>query len=130
MTKIIIACFLFISFVVYSGFIYTRGTANNIKLSEPEQKMIALGKQIYQQYNCQACHQIYGLGGYLGPDLTTAWSDPKRGKYLIKAMLISGGNRMPAFQFNNEQTEAIIAYLKYVDTTATSLKPRIRQELH
>ncbi len=91
-----------------------------------EQKLAEMGKQIYQQYNCQACHQLYGLGGYLGPDLTPAYSDPHRGKMLIKAMLVSGGIRMPAFQFNDEQIEAITAYLKYVDTTATPIKPGIR----
>jgi nitric oxide reductase subunit C len=126
MTKIIIACLLFVAFVVYSGFVYTSGTANDIRMNGREQKLAEMGKQIYQQYNCQACHQLYGLGGYLGPDLTTAYSDPHRGKMLIKAMLASGGLRMPAFQFNEEQIEAITAYLKYVDTTATPIKPGIR----
>ena len=130
MIKIIIACLLFLFFIVYSGFIYTRGTASDIIIPASEQKLADEGKLIYQQYNCQSCHQVYGLGGYLGPDLTTAWSDPHRGEMLIKAMLVSGGNSMPAFGFNDEQIRALTAYLKYVDTTATSLKPRIRQELH
>jgi len=126
MTKIIIACLLFVAFVIYSGFIYTSGTANNIRMTGREKKLAEMGKQIYQQYNCQACHQLYGLGGYLGPDLTTAYSNPHRGKMLIKAMLVSGGARMPVFHFNDEQIEAITAYLKYVDTTATPIKPGIR----
>lgn len=126
MTKIIIACLLFATFIIYSGFIYTRGTASDINISTSAQILVGEGKQIYQQYNCQSCHQIYGLGGYLGPDLTTAWSDPHRGKILIKAMLVSGGNRMPAFQFKEEQIEALMAYLKYVDTTATPIKSGVR----
>jgi nitric oxide reductase subunit C len=126
MTKIIIACILFATFIIYSGFIYTRGTASNIIVPASTHLLVSEGKQIYQQYNCQSCHQIFGLGGYLGPDLTTAWSDPHRGKILIKAMLVSGGNRMPAFQFKEEQIEALMAYLKYVDTTATPIKPGIR----
>lgn len=126
MTKIIIACLLFVSFIIYSGFIYTSGTASEIIIPSSGQKLAKEGKNIYQQYNCQSCHQIYGLGGYLGPDLTTAWSDPHRGKMLIKAMLVSGGNRMPAFQFKEEQIEALMAYLKYVDTTATPIKSGVR----
>jgi nitric oxide reductase subunit C len=126
MTKIIIACLLFVSFIIYSGFIYTSGTASEIIIPSSGQKLANEGKNIYQQYNCQSCHQIYGLGGYLGPDLTTAWSDPHRGKMLIKAMLVSGGNRMPAFQFKEEQIEALMAYLKYVDTTATPIKSGVR----
>ncbi len=38
----------------------------------------AAGKLLYQKYNCQACHQIYGLGGYMGPDLTNVYSAPRQ----------------------------------------------------
>ena len=38
------------------------------------------GKVLYQKYNCTACHQIYGLGGFLGPDLTIVVSQQGKGE--------------------------------------------------
>ncbi|HEU0111089.1 MAG TPA: cytochrome c [Flavisolibacter sp.] len=113
---------LVVLFVVYSAVVYTTGTESGIRLTTAEQQLINKGKSLYQAKNCQACHQLYGLGGYLGPDLTTAFSDKHRGPGLIRALLRSGGNLMPDFKFSNQQIDELIAYLKYVDTTATPIK--------
>ena len=111
-------------FVAYSLVIYTKATQSDPILPTAEQKIVSKGKAIYQQYNCQSCHQVYGLGGYLGPDLTNAWSDPARGENAIRALLRSGGNRMPNFHFDQQQIESLIAYLKYID--ATTAKDRAK----
>lgn len=111
----------------YSFLVYTHGTQSKLSFAPAEQKKINEGKKLYQQNNCQACHQVYGLGGYLGPDLTTAYSDKNRGEKFMRALLSSGGNRMPDFHFNTQEIDALIAYLKYVDTTATPIKPTNRQ---
>ena len=107
MIKVITLLILLISFVIYSFIIYTKGTETNVVLSENELSLVKQGKQIYQQYNCMSCHQIYGLGGYLGPELTTAWSDKHRGEEFIKAFLKSGGRRMPDFKFEPHQIDAL-----------------------
>jgi nitric oxide reductase subunit C len=107
-------------FCAYSVVIYTTATTNKIDLPAAEMKMVAEGKSIYQEYNCQACHQLFGLGGYLGPDLTNAWSDPGRGKIMMIALLQSGGNRMPDFHFNQKQIASLVTYLKYIDATSTA----------
>ena len=122
MIKVITLLILLISFVIYSFIIYTKGTESDVVLSENELSLVKQGKQIYQQYNCMSCHQIYGLGGYLGPELTTAWSDKHRGEEFIKAFLKSGGRRMPDFKFEPHQIDALTSYLKYVDSTATPIK--------
>ena len=122
MAKIATASILILLYAGYSLLIYTKGTREDLSFSENEKTVIAKGKALYQQHNCQSCHQLYGLGGYLGPDLTTTWSDKKRGEAYMRAMLQSGGNRMPRFQFSKEQTDQLIAYLKYVDSTATPLR--------
>ena len=122
MAKIAIAITLVLLYAGYSLLIYTKGTQENIMLSKTELPTVSKGKQLYQQYHCQSCHHLYGLGGYLGPDLTTAYSDAGRGKNYIKAMLRSGGNRMPDFHFSGEEIEHLTAYLKYVDSTASSLR--------
>ena len=122
MAKIAVAMILVLLYAGYSLLIYTKGTQENIVLSKPELIAVSKGKELYQQYNCQSCHQLYGLGGYLGPDLTTAYSDAGRGKNYIKAMLRSGGSRMPDFHFSGQEIEHLTAYLKYVDSTASSFR--------
>lgn len=119
MIRVTIFCLLIIFFFGYTFLVYTKGTEISLSVAKIEQQEIGYGKQLFQQYNCQACHQIYGLGGYLGPELTRAYSDNNRGGQYMKAILATGGSRMPDFHFNTKQIEALIAYLKYVDATAT-----------
>jgi nitric oxide reductase subunit C len=121
MNRVTIAAVLFVLFVGYSFFVYTKGTESSL-LKEADARLIGEGKQIFQQHNCNACHQIYGLGGYLGTDLTTAYSDAKRGEAYMRAILRTGGSRMPDFHFSAQHINAIIAYLKYVDSSAHSIK--------
>ena len=117
MARFYVFIILIALFAGYSVVVYTTATQSDRILSPTEQKLVSQGKSIYQQYNCQSCHQVYGLGGYLGPDLTNAWSDPARGENTIRAFLQSGGSRMPNFHFNRQQIESLIAYLKYIDGT-------------
>ena len=117
---------LFVMYALYSFIVYTGGTRDKISLSAQERGAISKGKDLYRKYNCQSCHQLYGLGGYLGPELTTAFSDKTRGEQFLKAMLQSGGSRMPDFHFSKEEIASLIAYLKYVDSTATPLKTASR----
>ena len=124
MVKIVIFSSLFGIYLLYSFIVYTKGTKNNIVVSAEEQLKIDKGKQLFQQYNCTSCHQLYGLGGYLGPELTTAWSDPNRGELYMKAFLKAGGLRMPNFHFEDNEIEAIISYLQYIDSTAITYKIR------
>lgn len=122
MSKLIIFACLFVLYSLYSILIYTKGTDNAVVLTTADQIKISKGKELFQQHNCIACHQLYGLGGYLGPELTTAYSDKNRGELYMKAFLKAGGQRMPNFHFKDEEVDAIISYLKYVDTTAVTYK--------
>lgn len=122
MYKIVIAISLFVAYILYSAIVYSKGTEISASVVSPQQESIVRGKQLYQQHNCTSCHQLYGLGGYLGPELTTAYSDPQRGELYMKAFLQNGGRRMPNFHFTKPEVEAIVNYLKYVDETAISYK--------
>lgn len=122
MYRIIIFLCLFFTYVVYSVVVYSKGTENTVSFSPGESVKITYGKQLFQQYNCISCHQLYGLGGYLGPELTTAYSDPNRGELFMRAFLQAGGQRMPNFRFNKNEINSIISYLKYVDETAITYK--------
>jgi nitric oxide reductase subunit C len=119
MTKIAIFVLLFVSYTMYSFIVYTKGTETQTSITAVEMQNIRKGKQLFQQYNCIACHQLYGLGGYLGPDLTTAWSDKNRGEAYIRAMLMSGGARMPKYELSGDDVNALTAYLKFADRSFT-----------
>ena len=107
--SVLIAIFSFYNFAIYTS----KDTKQPIKLSS---KAIH-GQQLWQNNSCWSCHQIYGLGGYLGPDLTNIFSTPNKGPLYIKAFLNSGVKAMPRFNFSEEEKEAIVAYLQQIDST-------------
>ncbi len=120
MKKLLIFITLFVIFILYSAIVYTSGTqgvAANEKATE--------GKLIFQKYNCTACHQLYGLGGYLGTDLTSLISQHGKGELYAKAILKTGTPRMPDFHLKDEEIDALIEFLKYVDTTTITYKNKI-----
>ena len=79
------------------------------------------GKLLWQINNCQSCHQLYGLGGYMGPDLTLVTTTKRGGEKYTRGMLLNGGARMPNFHFTGGEADAIIAYLSYVGNTAITI---------
>jgi nitric oxide reductase subunit C len=108
---ILCAMFLTYSFTIYLAPInrndYTR--FNKINASD--------GRLVWQKYNCQSCHQLYGLGGYLGPDLTNIISQPNKGENLVRAMLKVGTKQMPAFDLSRNETNLLIEFLKSADVS-------------
>jgi nitric oxide reductase subunit C len=101
-------------FSIYNIFVYT---SENIQTPIELSPEASFGLQIWQENNCWSCHQVYGLGGYLGPDLTNIYSHPDKGESYIKSFLNMGVLSMPKFDFNEEELNAIVAYLKHIDST-------------
>ena len=66
--------------------------------------------------------QIYGLGGYLGPELTTVISQKNKGESYARSFIKSGTQKMPDFHLNDLEVNALVEYLKYVDETAITYK--------
>ncbi len=105
---------LVVMVIIYNITIYTQGTSNNT----PKMSAQAIsGEKIYQDNNCTSCHQFYGLGGYLGPDLTNVISNPIKGPAYVKAFLNSGVKSMPKFNFTEEEKDALVQFLTEVDST-------------
>jgi len=107
--KILITIFCSYNYLIYSS----KEKKNPVKLS----LQALYGQKLWQNNNCWSCHQIYGLGGYLGPDLTNTYSNRNKGENYIKAFLNSGIKSMPKFKFSEDEKDAIVAYLKLVDST-------------
>ncbi len=102
---------------IFTVWVYTRGTSSKhhtLIMNDIEFK----GRKIWNQKNCISCHQIYGLGGYLGPDLTNIVS--KKGIDYTSAILKYGTGKMPYFNFSNEELKYLISYLKYIDKTGSA----------
>src|ERR1035437_6812018 len=118
-TRRIIFWVLIVLFFIHSSLVFTIGTnedsGKNLMTEEAQN-----GKLLFQKYNCTACHQLYGLGGYMGPDLTNMMSAPGKGEIFAHALLQAGTQRMPNFQMTEEEIKSLVAYLKYVDKTGVS----------
>ncbi len=99
---VLVACF-----AVQTGLVYSddRGT--------PLSDQAVRGRQIFHDNACQVCHQLYGQGGFLGPDLTNAASrvDQER----LVSLLTIGSGQMPAFQLDEAQIWDMRAFLQEID---------------
>ena len=101
-------------FTLYNFNIYTsKDNYTTIRLTEKAIK----GENIWLQNNCNSCHQIYGLGGYLGPDITNVYSREGKGEKYIKTIVNSGIKSMPKFDFNEEEKDLLVQFFKEVDQT-------------
>jgi nitric oxide reductase subunit C len=107
---------MLVAFVAYSYAVYTSRAPGDITGNA----MAIRGKGAFQKYNCIACHQLYGLGGYMGPDLTNVLSEAGKGEAYAAAFLKSGTRRMPNFNLSDEEIACLLAYLRAVDATGVS----------
>lgn len=119
MSKVIAISILLLLFIAYSYWVYTPGTESAVQMTENAIN----GKAIWHRKNCQNCHQVFGLGGYMGPDLTTITKDKNRGPLYAKGMLLSGGTVMPNFHFSEKEADELVAYLDYISNTVNQSKP-------
>lgn len=105
---------LVIVYAFYNREIYTeKSNFGNIKLSHQALE----GEKLWLENNCNSCHQLYGLGGYLGPDLTNVSSHPNKSAEYLKVMMISGVKSMPKFNFSEDEQNYLVQFLKEVDNT-------------
>lgn len=75
------------------------------------------GKRSWHARNCVACHQIYGLGGYLGPDLTDAVE--RLGEPSVAWVLRNGRGGMPRLGLPETEIADLVVYLREVAGTGT-----------
>lgn len=99
---VLVACF-----AVQTGLVYS--DEKNTPLSESGVR----GRQIFHESACQVCHQIYGQGGFLGPDLTNAASRVDQTR--LVSLLTVGSGQMPAYDFDEAQISDVRAFLEEID---------------
>ena len=79
------------------------------------------GRGLWQAHNCQACHQLFGLGGFMGPDLTNIVR--VRDDSRLRTFIRYGTGRMPAHALADSAITDLLAYLRWVDRHGTSQVP-------
>jgi nitric oxide reductase subunit C len=99
-------------FCIYSIYVWTAGT--EAPQSSVASEQVQRGQHLYQARNCVACHQIYGLGGYMGPDLTNVVST--KGEAYSRVFIANGTVAMPNFGFDQKQVDDLLSFLAFVDT--------------
>jgi nitric oxide reductase subunit C len=107
------------AYCCYSCLVYAYSARN---VNPPDAAAVA-GFDTWQQKNCHACHQLYGLGGYMGPDLTNIMSDKSKGALYTAAFIKAGSARMPNFNFTDTEVNNLVAFLTWVDKSGQSRVP-------
>ncbi len=103
-------------FVLQSGLTYTVST----EASSPAAELNASaqrGEALYREFNCTACHQFYGLGGHMGPDLTNVAIAQGKGPEYARAFILHGSGRMPMLGVSTDQADDLVAFLEAVAAT-------------
>lgn len=85
------------------------------------------GKKIYQKHNCQACHQIFGFGGFLGPDLTNRVN--RIPPEALQKILHAGNGAMPVFLLNEIETKNLHTYFEEINALGGSIAKTKSQKL-
>lgn len=95
------------TFVIQTGLVYSDDV--DLRLSDEAVQ----GRKLFHDGSCQVCHQLWGQGGFLGPDLTNAASrvDPTR----LASLMTVGSGQMPAFEYTEEQIAHLRAFLEEID---------------
>lgn len=75
------------------------------------------GRRIWHTHNCQSCHQLYGFGGFLGPDLTNAATRITDER--LHSILSVGAGAMPAYHLALDERAALGAFFEAMARTGT-----------
>lgn len=113
--------FLVVLFIGYTVMVYGWGDGARAENELPFTEEVAAGATLWRRHNCQGCHQLYGLGGYLGPDLTNVART--KGPAYMQAFIKNGSTRMPNFQLSDAAVSQLTEYLIWVDASGLSLPP-------
>ena len=106
-SKKVMLSVLVVCFAIQTGLVYSDNV--NLTLSGDGVK----GRKLFHNGSCQVCHQLWGQGGFLGPDLTNAAS--RLDETRLASLMTVGSGQMPAFNYSPEQIAHLRAFLQEID---------------
>ncbi|WP_371371899.1 cytochrome c [Sporomusa aerivorans] len=111
---------LFVTISLFALLVYH--SILNISSLRPIPSDAIPGKTAFQKQACIECHTVFGNGGYLGGDLTKIYE--KKGaaalkEYLVHPPILTGAKQRRHVEVNAEEAEAIVAYLRFLNTIDT-----------
>ena len=89
------------------------------------------GKHIWEENSCINCHSLLGEGAYFAPELGNVWqrfggeSSPEGARNALKAWIriqptgAPGRRQMPAYDFTEEELDALIDFLEWTSRIDT-----------
>lgn len=108
--KALLLAGLALCYVIQTGLVYS---------DEPGRTQLSpraeAGRRIFHERGCVNCHQLYGFGGFLGPDLTNAAERVTATR--LQTLLTEGSSPMPAFHMKAEEIAAVRAFLEAMNAT-------------
>ena len=106
--------FLVAVFAAQTWVVYSDPTGTEHRLSPRALE----GQSLWRAHNCQSCHQLYGFGGFLGPDLTNSIGQlsPER----LESVLTIGAGQMPAFHFDEQERADLSTFLREMHATGVA----------
>lgn len=99
--------------VLVAGFGIQAALVYGDRRQEPLSESARSGRALYHARACQVCHQIYGQGGFLGPDLTNAASRVDQTR--LRSLLTVGSGQMPALGMSAVEIADLTAFLHEID---------------
>ncbi|HWR42954.1 c-type cytochrome [Sporomusa sp.] len=123
---------LLLTISLFSLLVYN--TILNVSSSQPIPPDAIPGKIAFQKQACIECHTVFGNGGYVGGDLTKVYEKSGEAalkEYLVHPPILTGAKQKRHVQVNEQEAEAIVAYLRFLNTIDTldwPLNPNKRNE--
>lgn len=122
--------FFFVAFVAltaHSHFYVLNESTNHEELTES----VKHGKEIWEENSCINCHSLLGEGAYFAPELGNVWvryggdENPEKARRSLKSWIriqptgVEGRRQMPAYDFTEEELDALIDFLKWTSEIDT-----------
>ena len=110
---------LVISYLIYSFVLYSNSFSKT-EIKAYVEEIAIEGRLVFQKYNCQDCHQLYGLGGYLGPDLTNVYQKYRKNDDVLKVFFKGGMKQMPEYKLSIDEEIQLIEFFKMTNETGSA----------